>query len=260
MSGRRKCAKLLKSLKYFGITPFTTSLTVSAAARDATLVTAFWICVAICSMVGFTLESMASGGCGSSAGPSAGDAVWCPASIAVSGSSLNMWTVDEDEATARKRSSDRKVRHEMTAGRALRRNLYKSCPSVLWKTFTTVPFSDAVATNEPEAFSANAANAVWCAVKTCVARSSCPTCTRTAPVDCPGQHRIHGSLAAANTQRPLELALVVRCMKTRSLSKVYKYMAYSQTIAMMSLRKATPLTSFLDRSSPTNFPFRSSQI
>mmetsp|Transcript_36543 Transcript_36543/g.113914 ORF Transcript_36543/g.113914 Transcript_36543/m.113914 type:complete len:224 (-) Transcript_36543:527-1198(-) len=222
MSGMRKVAKLLKSLKYLGITPFTTSLTVSAAAREATFVTAF---VIICSIVGFALESApaTSGGRGgSSAGPSAGDAVVSfPASRAVAGSSLNMCTVDEEEATARKRSSGRNVRHEMTAGRALRLNLYKSCPSVLWKTLTTVPFSDAVAMSEPDSFSASAASAVWCAVKTCVARSSCPTCTRTPPVDCTGQQRIQGSLAAARTQRPLEFAFVVRCRITRSLSNVY---------------------------------------
>mmetsp|Transcript_15365 Transcript_15365/g.43919 ORF Transcript_15365/g.43919 Transcript_15365/m.43919 type:complete len:205 (+) Transcript_15365:838-1452(+) len=159
-----------------------------------------------------------------------------------------------------KRSSNRNVRLDIAAGRVLRRSLYKSCPSDVWKILTTVPFSDAVATSEPDAFNAKAARAVWCAVKTCVARSSCPTCTRTAPMDWPGQQRIHGSLSAASTQRPRVLAFVVRCRMTRSLSHVYTYIAYSQTMAMMSLLKATPFTSFLDLNSPTNFPFWSSQI
>mmetsp|Transcript_72962 Transcript_72962/g.188207 ORF Transcript_72962/g.188207 Transcript_72962/m.188207 type:complete len:202 (-) Transcript_72962:225-830(-) len=148
----------------------------------------------------------------------------------------------------------------MTAGRVLRRNLYNNCPSERWKTLTTVPFSEAVARREPEAFSASAARDVWCAVKTCEARSSCPTCTRTAPVDCPGMHRIHGSLEAARAHKPRELQFVVRCRMTRSLSHVYTYIAYSQTMAIISLRITTPLTSFRDRSSPTNFPLWSSQM
>mmetsp|Transcript_11511 Transcript_11511/g.20746 ORF Transcript_11511/g.20746 Transcript_11511/m.20746 type:complete len:83 (+) Transcript_11511:443-691(+) len=37
---------------------------------------------------------------------------------------LKTCTVDEDEATARKQSSERKLRHEMAAGLVLRRSLY----------------------------------------------------------------------------------------------------------------------------------------
>mmetsp|Transcript_113863 Transcript_113863/g.327200 ORF Transcript_113863/g.327200 Transcript_113863/m.327200 type:complete len:202 (-) Transcript_113863:490-1095(-) len=199
-------------------------------------VTTFRNPVASCSSGGFAPRcspnrSAPGGGklprCGSCAGPNAGEAPvgdmsprWSPGCRAVAGSNLKMWTVDDVEAAARKRSSCLKVRHDIDAGRVLRRNLYSNCPSERWKTLKTVPFSEAVAIKEPEAFIARAARPVWWASKTWVARSSWPTCTRTAPVDCPGQHRIHGSLFVANTHRPLVFALVVRCRMIFRLTNV----------------------------------------
>mmetsp|Transcript_33423 Transcript_33423/g.92343 ORF Transcript_33423/g.92343 Transcript_33423/m.92343 type:complete len:204 (+) Transcript_33423:607-1218(+) len=200
-------------------------VTVSAAARGATFVTAFCNWEASCSIPTpcARVYSAMSGSCaGSSAGPEGGVAVEAshPSRIPVSGSSLNMCTVDDEEATAKKRS-DRNARQWMSADPAPRRSLYNNCPSDNLKTFTTVPVSDAVAISDPVSLSDIAARPVWCATNTWVRWSSWPTCTFTAPFGRTGQHRIQGSPAGAKAHKPLLLAMVGSVHITSSLLQVY---------------------------------------
>lgn len=117
----------------------------------------------------------------------------------------------------------------------------------------SVPFSDAVASNEPSELIPRHASAVSCAEMNFVVPKS-KSSTRTCPLFSPGHASTVRSVVGEMTHNPRSLFAVSICCCSFKSEKLYTKILFASATTTLSRRNRTPRTGTLNASSPIHRP------